>query len=181
GNVVSYTFTIEQIGGSGITVPGYGFLLNNELTDFDVADTVQETAELANGPDSQKRPRSSMSPTIVLSDTGQPVVALGSPGGILIITSVYQVALNHLDFGMHLPEAIEAPRLSNSNGKSTLAEPGFFGTPEMAALEGRGHTFDEAGTLGNVNGISFLPDDQFEAAAEAERLHGGSAMVVEEQ
>src|SRR2546430_14166027 len=79
GNIVSYTFTIEQIGGSGMVVPGRGFLLNNQLTDFEF------TAGLANSPGPGKRPRSSMSPTIVLCH-GRPVVALGSPGGSTIIT-----------------------------------------------------------------------------------------------
>src|SRR5919106_2143502 len=73
GNVVSYTFTIESIGGSGITVPGYGFLLNNELTDFD------PVPPHPNAPEARKRPRSSMVPTIVLAD-GAPVLALGRPG-----------------------------------------------------------------------------------------------------
>ena len=74
GNMVSYTLTIEQTGGSGITVPGRGFLLNNELTDFDF------TGSGPNLPAPGKRPRSSMSPTIVM-DEGTPVLALGSPGG----------------------------------------------------------------------------------------------------
>src|SRR6266536_1799789 len=101
GNVVSYTFTIQQIGGSGIVVPGHGFLLNNELTDFNFQ------PGSANSPAGGKRPRSSMSPTIVLAD-GKPVVALGSPGGSMIITTVLQILVNHLDFGMTLPEAVAA-------------------------------------------------------------------------
>ena len=181
GNVVSYTFTIEQIGGSGLAVPGYGFLLNNELTDFDVADTPAETAELANAPGSEKRPRSSMSPTIVLSDEGEPVLSVGAPGGIRIITSVYQVTVNHLDFGMTLPEAIEEPRISDSNAATVPAEPEFLEGPYADALEARGYEFAETGTLANVHGISFLPDGQFQAAAEGRRLDGGSAMVVDEQ
>jgi gamma-glutamyltranspeptidase/glutathione hydrolase len=84
GNVVAYTFTIESIGGSGITVPGYGFLLNNELTDFNFVPGT------ANSPDGGKRPRSSMSPTIV-TDDGEPLVAVGSPGGSMIITSVSEI------------------------------------------------------------------------------------------
>src|SRR5436853_612770 len=78
GNVVSYTNTIEQLGGSGIVVPGRGFLLNNELTDFNFAPT-QGTAPDPNLPAAGKRPRSSMSPTTVLRH-GQPFPAVGSPG-----------------------------------------------------------------------------------------------------
>ena len=87
GNVVTYTFTIEQIGGSGMVVPGRGFLLNNELTDFNFG------TGTANSPGPGKRPRSSMAPTIVF-DHGRPVVALGSPGGATIITTVLQILVN---------------------------------------------------------------------------------------
>ena len=85
GTVVSYTFTIESTGGNGIVVPGWGFLLNNELTDFDYA-----TPSHPNAPAGGKRPRSSMAPTIVTRD-GEPVLALGSPGGSTIITTVLQI------------------------------------------------------------------------------------------
>src|SRR5207244_141159 len=84
GNIVSYTSTIEQIAGSAITVPGYGFLLNNELTDFDPVPP--STTPDPNLPAGGKRPRSSMSPTIVLSG-GRPLLGFGSPGGSTIITT----------------------------------------------------------------------------------------------
>lgn len=173
GNVVSYTFTIEQIGGSGIAVPGYGFLLNNELTDFDT-----DPDHPANAPAGNKRPRSSMSPTIVLAEDGSPAAAFGSPGGARIITTVLQVAVNHLDLGMSLPEAIAAPRVSNLNGVSTLAEAGIHDAPVADALRARNHTITPTGTLGNVTGVAFLPDGRMQAAAEPERLGGGSALVL---
>src|SRR5919204_2924736 len=88
GNVVSYTFTIESTGGSGLTVPGFGFLLNNELTDFNF-DSLDHPNRVEGG----KRPRSSMSPTIVLRH-GRPVLAVGSPGGSTIITVVLQLLLD---------------------------------------------------------------------------------------
>ncbi|WP_452176632.1 gamma-glutamyltransferase [Georgenia satyanarayanai] len=172
GNVVSFTFTIEQIGGSGIAVPGYGFLLNNELTDFET-----DPDHPANAPAPGKRPRSSMAPTIVLDD-GAPVAAFGSPGGATIITTVLQVAVNHLDLGMSLPEAIAAPRLSSRNGAASEAEAGIAGGALGAALRERGHTVTEVATLGNVTGVAFLPDGRLQAAAEPERSGGGAAMVV---
>jgi gamma-glutamyltranspeptidase / glutathione hydrolase len=173
GNVVSYTFTIEQIAGSGMTVPGYGFLLNNELTDFET-----NPDHPANAPAAGKRPRSSMSPTIVLNADGSPVAAFGSPGGARIITTVLQVAVNMLDFDMSLPEAIAAPRLSNLNGPVTAAEPEFLATPEAADLAGRGHQFSSLDVIGNVTGVAFLPDGRMQAAAEPERVGGGSAVVL---
>jgi gamma-glutamyltranspeptidase/glutathione hydrolase len=175
GNVVSYTFTIEQIGGSGIVVPSYGFLLNNELTDFNFVPTVPQGA---NDPAGGKRPRSSMAPTIVL-DGGQPVVALGSPGGATIITTVLQLLVERLDLGKTLPEAIATPRLSQRNTVTTQAEPGFFGTPEEAALRARGQVFSSVPEIGAATGIEFLPGGLVRAAAEPVRRGGGSAMVEE--
>jgi gamma-glutamyltranspeptidase/glutathione hydrolase len=171
GNIVSYTFTIEQIGGSGMVVPGRGFLLNNELTDFEF------TPGLANSPGPGKRPRSSMSPTIVLSK-GRPVVALGSPGGSTIITTVLQMLVNQFDFGMTLPDAIAAPRASQRNSSKTTAEPAFLSTPEAAGLLALGHQFSTMDEIGAATGIAFLADGTFEAAAEPVRRGGGSAMVV---
>ena len=109
GNVVSYTYTIESTGGNGIVVPGWGFLLNNELTDFNF-DSLTHPNRVEGG----KRPRSSMSPTIVLDD-GKPFLALGSPGGSMIITTVLQILVDRLDLGATLPEAIAAPRASQRN------------------------------------------------------------------
>ncbi|MBC6467883.1 gamma-glutamyltransferase [Actinomadura alba] len=172
GNVVAYTFTLEQISGSGIAVPGYGFLLNNELTDFSA-----DPNDPANAPAAGKRPRSSMTPTIVTKD-GRPLLATGSPGSAVIITSVLQVLVNHLDFGMSLPEAIAAPRLSNTNSATTTAEQGLVQSPEGDALRGLGHQFTQTGTLGNMTGVAFLRDGRLQAAAEPVRLGGGSAMVV---
>jgi gamma-glutamyltranspeptidase/glutathione hydrolase len=173
GNVVSYTFTIEQIGGSGIVVPSYGFLLNNELTDFNFVPTVPPGA---NDPAGGKRPRSSMAPTIVLHD-GQPLVALGSPGGATIITTVLQLLVERLDLGKTLPEAIATPRLSQRNTVTTQAEPAFFGTPEEAALRARGQVFSSVPEIGAATGIEFLPGGLVRAAAEPVRRGGGSAMV----
>jgi gamma-glutamyltranspeptidase / glutathione hydrolase len=175
GNVVSYTFTIEQIGGSGMVVPSYGFLLNNELTDFNFVPTVPQGA---NDPAGGKRPRSSMAPTIVLQG-GNPVVALGSPGGATIITTVLQLLVERLDLGKTLPEAIATPRLSQRNTMTTQAEPAFFGTPEEAALRARGQVFSSVPEIGAATGIEFLPGGLVRAAAEPVRRGGGSAMVEE--
>jgi gamma-glutamyltranspeptidase / glutathione hydrolase len=180
GNVVDYTFTIEQTGGNGMVVPGYGFLLNNELTDFNLnADGTSPAS--ANQIVGGKRPRSSIAPTIVLRD-GKPFLALGSPGGASIITTVAQVLLNRLDFGMTLPEAIAAPRLSQRNSATTQSEAAFDGTPEKAALEARGQTFavstGTAAEIGAATGIEFLGGGKMLAAAEPVRRGGGSAMAL---
>jgi gamma-glutamyltranspeptidase/glutathione hydrolase len=172
GNVVAYTFTIESTGGNGVVVPGWGFLLNNELTDFNF-DSLTHPNRVEGG----KRPRSSMSPTIVLED-GQPLLALGSPGGSTIITVVLQLLLDRLDLDATLPQAIAAPRASQRNTTTTLAEPAFVGSPEGQALVAQyGHRFSTTSEIGAATGIELLADGRVLAAAEPVRRGGGSAMV----
>jgi gamma-glutamyltranspeptidase / glutathione hydrolase len=171
GNVVSYTFTIESTGGAGLVVPGFGFLLNNELTDFNFDSTTHP-----NRVEGGKRPRSSMAPTIV-TRAGNPFLALGSPGGATIITTVLQILVDRLDLGMTLPQAIADPRASQRNALNTGAEPAFLATPERAALEARGHHFVNAGEIGAAAGIEFLAGGRVLAAAEPVRRGGGSAMT----
>ena len=170
GNAVSYTFTIEQIGGAGMVVPGFGFLVNNELTDFNY-----DSTGTANQVEGGKRPRSSMSPTIVLKD-GKPFLVLGSPGGATIITTVLQMLVNRLDFGMTLPDALAAPRASQRNSSSTQAEPAFINT-WGTLLGARGHTFSSTPEIGAATGIEFLGGGKVVAAAEPVRRGGGSALV----
>ncbi|NMR19066.1 hypothetical protein HIR71_02320 [Cellulomonas fimi] len=173
GNVVAYTLTIESTGGNGMVVPGRGFLLNNELTDFNFTGT-QGDAPDPNLPGPGKRPRSSMAPTIVLME-GKPLLAVGSPGGSTIITTVLQVLMNRLDLGMGLPEAIAAPRATQRNTAAVQAEPGFPRT----GLQALGHTFSDNPEIGAATGIEFLGDGSLLAAAEPTRRGGGSAGVVD--
>ena len=180
GNVVEYTLTIEQTGGSGMVVPGHGFLLNNELTDFS---TVYDAAD-PNRIQPGKRPRSSMSPTIVLKD-GKPFLALGSPGGSTIITTVLQMLVNRIDLGMTIEEAIAAPRATQRNTANVTAEPEFIATygPALTAL---GHTlvpagdaFTSAAEIGAATAIELGPRNRMTAVAEPSRRGKGSAKVVD--
>ncbi|MGW8994132.1 gamma-glutamyltransferase [Streptomyces zhihengii] len=178
GNVVAYTLTIESTGGSGITVPGRGFLLNNELTDFSFA-PADPAVHDPNLPGPGKRPRSSMAPTIVLDRHDRPVLALGSPGGATIITTVLQTLTGHLDRGLPLVDAIAAPRASQRNQTTTEVEPGLWeDTALRARLEAIGHAFRLNPEIGAATGIQRLPDGRLLAAAEKVRRGGGSAMVV---
>lgn len=179
GNAVSYTLTIEQTGGSGMVVPGRGFLLNNELTDFS---TVYDPAD-PNRLEPGKRPRSSMAPTIVLQD-GKPVLAIGSPGGSTIITTVLQTLVNRYDRGMNISDAIAAPRASQRNTASVTAEPEFI-SKYGSAMEAFGHKLTPAGDsftpqaeIGAVEAVEINADGTLTAAAEPVRRGGGSAMVV---
>ncbi|MEE1762726.1 MULTISPECIES: gamma-glutamyltransferase [unclassified Streptomyces] len=177
GNVVSYTLTIEQTGGSGITVPGRGFLLNNELTDFSFT-PANPAVHDPNLPGPGKRPRSSMSPTIVLDQHGKPVVALGSPGGATIITTVLQTLTGFLDRGLPLVDAIAAPRASQRNQATTELEPGLWNSPLKARLEAIGHGFRQNPEIGAATAVQRLPNGKWLAAAETVRRGGGAAMVV---
>ncbi|MEU6319065.1 gamma-glutamyltransferase [Streptomyces sp. NPDC047009] len=177
GNVVSYTLTIEQTGGSAITVPGRGFLLNNELTDFSFT-PADPAVHDPNLPGPGKRPRSSISPTIVLDKQGRPVVALGSPGGATIITTVLQTLTGFLDRHLPLVDAIAAPRASQRNAAQTELEPGLYDSPLRAQLEAIGHSFKLNPEIGAATGVQRLPGGKWLAAAETVRRGGGSAMVV---
>ncbi|WP_432561007.1 gamma-glutamyltransferase [Kineococcus sp. SYSU DK003] len=178
GNVVSYTLTIEQTGGSGIVVPGRGFLLNNELTDFNAEPAVEGQPD-PNLPGPGKRPRSSMSPTIVLKD-GRPLLAAGSPGGATIIGTVLGILVDRLERGVPLPEAVAAPRVSEQNGAAgASAEQAYVDSERGQALAAMGHVLTPAeGEIGAAAALEFLPDGRIQAVAEPERRGGGAAGVV---
>jgi gamma-glutamyltranspeptidase/glutathione hydrolase len=176
GNVASYTLTIEQTGGSGILVPGYGFLLNNEMTDFDFVPLTPGVPD-PNLPAPYKQPRSSMSPTIVLRD-GRPWMAVGSPGGATIITTTLQVLTEYVDRGLPLVDAIAAPRLSSRNGAAEDAEPAFLDSPEASQLTAWGHVLQLSPEIGAATALRLYRNGTVEAAAEPVRRGGGSAMVV---
>ena len=179
GNVVEYTLTIEQTGGSGIVLPHRGFLLNNELTDFDAVYDPADPNNIQGG----KRPRSSISPTIVLQD-GRPWLALGSPGGSTIITTVLQMLVDRIDRGMTIEQAITDPRGSQRNTPSVTAEQSFIDT-YGPLLTPYGHTFTPAGDpgttaaeIGAATAIEFGPAGLMTAVSEPVRRGGGSALVV---
>jgi len=180
GDVVEYTLTIEQTGGSGIVVAGRGFLLNNELTDFSAVWNEDDPNRIEPG----KRPRSSMSPTLVMRDD-RPVLALGSPGGSTIITTVLQTLTNRLDRGMSIGEALAAPRGSQRNTAAVTAEPEFI-EAYGPALEAFGHrlvpsgdAFSSAAEIGAATAIEIGADGLLTAVSEPRRRGGGTALVLE--
>jgi gamma-glutamyltranspeptidase/glutathione hydrolase len=114
GNAVAVTYTLNDAYGSGVTVPGAGFLLNDEMDDFAAKPGTPNMFELVQGEANAiapgKRPLSSMVPTIIVKD-GKPFLILGAPGGPVIITAVLQVILNVIDFGMNVQDAVDFPRV----------------------------------------------------------------------
>jgi len=125
-NIVSYTTTVESLFGSGITVPGYGFILNNELTDFNFPPAFDPGTGNpgANDVAPFKRPRSSMAPTLLLKDD-KPFAVMGAGGGT-IINSLLQITFNIVDHGMTIQQAIDAPRISSTHRSSVSCETGPF-------------------------------------------------------
>lgn len=146
GNIVACTSTVEHPFGSGIMVKDHGFVLNNELTDFDAVPGGLNEVQPG------KRPVSCKTPTIVFKDD-EPVLTLGSPGGPTIVGSVFQTLVNVLDFGMDLKEAIEEPRIFNSTGPLIGWESGIS-MEAKGELESMGFEFaDGPFPLGNVQAI----------------------------
>ncbi len=176
GNVVSYTFTIESTGGNGIVVPGYGFLLNNELTDFNYESTTHP-----NRPESGKRPRSSMAPTIITRND-KPYLALGSPGGSTIPGTVMQTIVNRIDLHEPLLNALALPRVVERNTATAQAEQAFINSPEGLDLANAyQHKFappPTPGEIGAATAIEFRSGGRFVAAAEPQRRGIGTAGVV---
>ncbi len=188
GDVVAYTNTINFFGGSGQVVPGYGFLLNNELTDFDFAPPSSGATD-PNLPAPGKEPRSSMGPVIALQN-GQPQFAIGAAGGSTIIETVVQTLINHVDFGMSLPDALAAPRVAQTNSSSNTseAEPDFYNSQLASQLTSQyGEKFSLAtGPIlpldnypGDATALQMLGHGQAEAIAEPVRLGGGSALALQ--
>jgi gamma-glutamyltranspeptidase/glutathione hydrolase len=134
GNVVTYTTSLSSNWGSGITVPGYGFLLNNQLNDFNLVPSAKSSPAAfnpgANDVAPGKRPRSSMAPVMVFKND-KLVAAYGSPGGSAIINAVVNMTVNLIDHNMSVQQAIDAPRFHTYGGPVEV-EPGF----RQAVLDG---------------------------------------------
>jgi gamma-glutamyltranspeptidase/glutathione hydrolase len=150
GNVVSMTTTIEAAFGSKIFV--HGFLLNNELTDFSRTAMDAQGRLAANRVQGGKRPRSAMSPTIVFRD-GQPVLAVGAPGGPAIINFVAQTLVGVLDWGLNVQQAVAQPHFGSRNGCTEL-EAGTALRDLVEPLRARGHDICEFSLPSGIQGIA---------------------------
>lgn len=167
GNAVANTYTLNLSYGVGLIAEGTGVLLNNELDDFAAAPGVPNAFGLvgyeANEPGPNKRPLSSMTPTIVLKN-GKPVLVTGSPGGSRIITAVLQVLLNVIDHRMTIAEAVQAPRIHHQwLPDETMVEAGV--PAEMVkALAARGHNVKVWPPFTSAPSILVTPDGLIGAA-----------------
>jgi gamma-glutamyltranspeptidase/glutathione hydrolase len=169
-NAVSLTYTLEQGYGSGIVVPGAGFLLNNEMGDFNAGPGLTDAKGLIGTEPNLAAPRkrmlSSMTPTILAKD-GELFMVVGSPGGRTIINTVLLTILNVVDHGMNIQEAIDAPRFHHQWLPDRIRYERRGLSPDtLALLAQRGHTLQEIEGQGSAQGIVF--------DAEADMLEGGA-------
>jgi gamma-glutamyltranspeptidase/glutathione hydrolase len=156
GNAVANTYTINFSYGTGLVAEGTGILLNNEMDDFSAKPGVPNAYGLiggdANAVEPQKRPLSSMSPTIVLKD-GKVFLVTGSPGGSRIITTVLQVIMNVIDHGMNVAEASHAPRIHHQWLPDELRIEEGISPDTIRLLEAKGHTIRVQEVMGSTHSI----------------------------
>ncbi len=176
GNAVANTYTLNFSYGSGISVPGAGFLLNNEMDDFAAAPGVPNAFGLvggeANAVEAGKRPLSSMSPTLVLQD-GRAWLATGSPGGSQIITTVLQMLVNVIDHGMNIADATAMPRLHHQWLPDRLELESGFSPDTLRELERRGHRIEGSDGMGSLQSV-MRRDERFRGASDSRRPQAGS-------
>jgi gamma-glutamyltranspeptidase/glutathione hydrolase len=179
GNMVSMTYTLEYGYGSRITVPGAGFLLNNEMGDFNPIPGRTTSRGLIGTVPNQiepgKRMLSSMTPTIIAKD-GKPVLAIGSPGGRTIINTVLQVVLNVIEHDMDVAEAVEAPRIHHQwLPDRTSFESYGFSLDTIRLYESFGHTIAVRGSQGSAMAIYVdYANELLFGAADSRSFDGGA-------
>ncbi|MGD8329893.1 MAG: gamma-glutamyltransferase [Acidobacteriota bacterium] len=178
GNVVSTTYTLEQGYGSKAMAPGTGFLLNNEMGDFNTWPGMTWDRYIGTPPNliaPGKRMLSSMTPTIVARD-GHPIAAVGSPGGKTIINTVFCVVVNLIDFDKSLADAVAAPRLHNQWMPDSTSLESDFPQSTLDALIAMGHIIsDRRGIQGDAHSVYIAPDGTRIAVADPRR--NGAAMA----
>ncbi len=180
GNAVSLTYTLEYSYGSRMVVDGAGFLLNNEMGDFNpIPGRTTSTGLIGTPPNlvaPQKRMLSSMTPTIVAKD-GKPVLIIGSPGGRTIINTVLQVILNVIDHGMTVAEAIEAGRIHHQwLPDQTITEDRALSIDTIRLYEMMGHELSYRGSMGRAMGIFIDYEEDLIYGAADSRSYDGRAI-----
>ena len=179
GMAVSTTYTLEYSYGSAIVVPGGGFLLNNEMGDFNPAPGLTTATGLIgtepNLAEPEKRMLSSMSPIIVERPEGRLFAVIGTPGGRTIINTVLQVTLNMIDFDMGVLEAVEAPRIHHQWLPDEIQMEGVHWSESvLEGLRERGHELDIGGLQGHAHSVQLGPEGQRVGAPDPRDLDAGA-------
>jgi len=177
GNAVSNTYTLNFSYGSGKMIPGTGMLINNEMDDFSSKPGTPNGYGLlgseANAIEGNKRPLSSMTPTIIFKDQ-KPYMVFGSPGGSRIITTVLQVALNVMEHEMNIAQAVHSPRMHHQWLPEVLMLEKGFGSDTEKLLESKGYKLYQSSTMGSVQAI-VKEGNYFYGAADPRRPSAGVA------
>jgi gamma-glutamyltranspeptidase/glutathione hydrolase len=177
GNAVANTYTLNFSYGSGLMIPGTGMLINNEMDDFSSKPGTPNGYGLigseANAIEGNKRPLSSMTPTIIFKDN-KPYLVFGSPGGSRIITTVLQVALNVMAHDMNVAKAVNSPRMHHQWLPEVLMIEDGFGSDTEALLKQRGYKLYPSPTMGSVQAI-MNENGYFYGAADPRRPNAGVA------
>ena len=176
GNAVANPYTLNFSYGSGIMIPGTGMLINNEMDDFSSKPGTPNGYGLlgseANAIEGNKRPLSSMTPTIIFKDE-KPYLVFGTPGGSRIITTVLQVALNVMTHDMNVAQAVNSPRIHHQWLPEVLMIEDGFGADTKALLKNRGYRLYPSRTMGSVQAI-LMKDGYFYGAADPRRPSAGA-------
>ena len=177
GNAVSNTYTLNFSYGSGKMIPGTGMLINNEMDDFSSKPGTPNGYGLlgseANAIEGNKRPLSSMTPTIIFKDQ-KPYMVFGSPGGSRIITTVLQVALNVMEHEMNIAQAVHSPRMHHQWLPEVLMLEKGFGSDTEKLLENKGYKLYKSSTMGSVQAI-VKEGSYFYGSADPRRPSAGVA------
>ena len=177
GNAVSNTYTLNFSYGSGKMIPGTGMLINNEMDDFSSKPGTPNGYGLlgseANAIEGNKRPLSSMTPTIIFKDD-EPYMVFGSPGGSRIITTVLQVALNVMDHDMNIAQAVHSPRIHHQWLPEVLMIEKGFGSDTEKLLEQKGYRLYPSSTMGSIQAI-MKEGNYFYGSADPRRPSAGVA------
>jgi len=178
GNAVSNTYTLNFSYGSGMMIPGTGMLINNEMDDFSSKPGTPNGYGLlgseANAIEGNKRPLSSMTPTIIFKND-EPYMVFGSPGGSRIITTVLQVALNVMDHDMNIAQAVHSPRIHHQWLPEILMIESGFGPDTERLLTEKGYKLYPSSTMGSVQAI-MKEGDYFYGSADPRRPSAGVAI-----
>jgi gamma-glutamyltranspeptidase/glutathione hydrolase len=182
GNVVSNTYTLGYSFGSGVTIPGTGILLNNQMNNFAYqygnSEVIDRSASIGNRFEPGKRPMSTMTPIILFDENNELKLVTGSPGGALIPAAVLRVITGVIDFNLNLGEATMLPRLHKDWPYKNLRLEKGFSKDTLQILESYGHELEESKTMGSTQSI-LISSKGREGFADLRRPNAGVAIQID--
>jgi gamma-glutamyltranspeptidase/glutathione hydrolase len=182
GNVVSNTYTLGYSFGSGVTIPGTGILLNNQMNNFAYQygnpEVIDRSASIGNRFEPGKRPMSTMTPIILFDENNELKLVTGSPGGALIPAAVLRVITGVIDFNLNLGEATMLPRLHKDWPYKNLRLEKGFSKDTLQILESYGHELEESKTMGSTQSI-LISSKGREGFADLRRPNAGVAIQID--